>query len=122
MRIRHLTFLVALGVPYAFPAPAAAQRTARAHHVVHRHEEHVTDDVREAPPPPRVVPRPPRPFAGAVWTDGYWTWSGSAFVWIDGAWVHPIPGRRWVPWRWDHQHGHWTLIPGGWVPSHEGPL
>lgn len=124
----HPPTLAALGLAgllIGAPSIASAQRTARAHHVAH-HTHHDADAdsdvVLLTPPAPPVVARPPRPFSDAVWTEGYWTWNGNGFVWVDGTWMHAIPGRRWVPWRWDYQHGHWTLIPGGWVPSHEGHL
>lgn len=45
-----------------------------------------------APPPMLVEVPPPPPFAGAVWTGGYWTWQGN-WVWAAGRWsAPPQPG------------------------------
>src|ERR1700749_1874943 len=44
-----------------------------------------------APPVPRVaiVPAPRR---GWIWSPGYWSWTGAAYVWIDGIWLMERPG------------------------------
>ena len=71
--------------------------------------------VETAPPPPIEEIRPPIPFGGAVWIDGYWHWSGVRFIWVGGRWSAPPSGYVWRPYRWDrredgrwqHEHGHW---------------
>lgn len=84
--------------------------------------EHVQRAPTEAPPPVRTERRPHRPFRDAVWTDGFWSWNGRSYVWQDGAWVRPAPGRRWSPYRWEQRRGRWFLVPGGWVPTHQGTI
>ncbi len=44
---------------------------------------------RERPPMPalRIEDRGSVPFAGAVWTEGRWTWGGAAWQWVAGGWV-----------------------------------
>lgn len=83
------------------------------------------DDVKQgktttapsAPPPPRPEParqaRPPAP--GAVWTPGYWQWSGH-WTWVSGAWrAPPKPSVTWRPSTWKVDvHGSFKLHPGGW--------
>ncbi len=76
----------------------------------------------EPPPAARVERRPHRPFRDAVWTNGFWEWNGRAYVWQDGAWARPAPGHRWSPYRWEQRRGRWFLVPGGWVPTHEGRI
>lgn len=69
------------------------------------------------PPPPKNEAKTPSPIPGAVWTDGYWHWSFSAWIWIDGAWrVPPIAGAKWKPfvWRVDAS-GTVRLDPGAWI-------
>jgi len=90
----------AYGYGYGAPAAAAA----------------VTVDV--APPPVRAEVVPPLPFAGAIWINGYWGWSGHQHVWVPGRYEHPRPGYVWVPHRWENVHGHWQLHEGGW--QHHG--
>ncbi|MFO0686720.1 MAG: hypothetical protein U0234_31955 [Sandaracinus sp.] len=85
-------------------------------------EEHVERSPTQAPPPPRAERRPHRPFRDAVWTNGFWEWNGRSYVWQDGSWVRPEPGRRWSPYRWEQRRGRWFLVPGGWVPTHEGTI
>lgn len=87
-----------------------------------RTEEHVRPAPTEAPPPAHTERRPHRPFRDAVWTNGFWTWNGRSYVWQEGSWVRPEPGRRWSPYRWEQRRGRWFLVPGGWVPTHEGTI
>lgn len=68
------------------------------------------------PPPPRRESLPPQPIPGAVWSAGFWQWSGAAFVWVPGTWrIAPSAGARWqVPhWR-PHRRGV-IFVPGRWV-------
>jgi hypothetical protein len=67
-----------------------------------------------APPMPRVVVTPaPRP--GWIWSPGYWSWTGTAYVWIDGAWLMERPGFIYAPAHWEHFAGGWRFLPGGWI-------
>ena len=123
MSTLHWLSPAALSIAATLAIAPTASAQARHHFVAgHSTEETREPTIQVAPPAPRVDVRPPRPFADAVWTDGFWSWSGNAYIWIAGAWVHGVPGRRWTPWRWEQSHGGWVLIPGGWVPSHAGHL
>lgn len=66
-------------------------------------------------PPPMLVERPPSPpFAGAVWTGGYWTWQGN-WVWAAGRWASPPePGYSWVQPYYEHRDGMVVFITGHW--------
>lgn len=66
-------------------------------------------------PPPMLVERPPLPpFAGAVWTGGYWTWQGN-WVWAAGRWASPPePGYSWVQPYYEHRDGMVVFITGHW--------
>jgi hypothetical protein len=66
-------------------------------------------------PPPMLVERPPSPpFAGAVWTGGYWTWQGN-WVWVAGRWATPPePGYTWVQPYYEHRDGLVVFITGHW--------
>lgn len=46
---------------------------------------------KERPPrPPPIVEEPgTAPFAGARWSDGYWSWTGLAWEWTAGGWSDP---------------------------------
>lgn len=60
-------------------------------------------------PAPRAVP------VNLVWTPGYWTWNGTAYIWIEGAWrIAPHATARWVPPTWSSRRGRYILQPGGW--------
>lgn len=63
-----------------------------------------------APPPPYVEAVPPLPYAGAIWINGYWNWSGHRHVWVPGRYERPRPGMHWEPRRWEPRSG------GGWAP------
>ena len=124
MRISNILAGAGIAATLALAPTAQAQPGARhVSHFVSPDRGHDADAITTPPPASRDEHRPPRPFREAVWTGGYWNWNGNAYVWVDGTWMRPIPGRRWSPWRWTQQSdGHWQLIPGGWVPSHEGAL
>jgi hypothetical protein len=122
-RLSAAVFILA-GTLALAPTASAQRRPPHGPHAIVHHPGARSDDgsITVAPPPTPQVVRPPRPFPGAVWTDGYWSWNGRAHVWVDGTWMRPMPGRRWSPWRWELTQGRWVLIPGGWVPSHDGHL
>ncbi len=69
-----------------------------------------------APPRARTESAPPRPAATAVWTPGYWSWNGTAYIWIVGAWRIPPPRARWIAPRWRpaRRSGAVIFVPGGW--------
>jgi len=64
--------------------------------------------VVKRPPAVKVIVKPKRPFARAVWIPGYWAWRSKKFVWVSGFWTKPRPGHIWIP-------GHWVKKRQGWV-------
>src|ERR1700744_4340508 len=61
-----------------------------------------------------VYVRPAAPYAGAVWIEGDWVWSGGTYVHRQGHWERPRNGRTWVAGSWYHgsrgyawRRGHW---------------
>lgn len=69
-----------------------------------------------APPPMLVEVPPPSPFAGAVWTGGYWTWQGN-WVWAAGRWsAPPQPGYGWVQPYYEHRDDVVVFVAGHWSP------
>jgi len=67
-----------------------------------------------APPAPRVVVVP-APRLGWIWSPGYWSWNGAAYVWVAGVWLAERRGFNYVPAHWDRFPGGWRFIPGGWI-------
>ena len=58
-------------------------------------------------------PGPP-PYAGAVWIDGDWVYSGDHYVHHRGYWTRARENRTWVRGTWEHNNrgyrwhrGHW---------------
>ena len=41
------------------------------------------------PPPLRVEPVPPPPYAEAFWVRGHWHWVGARWAWRAGYWARP---------------------------------
>ena len=69
-----------------------------------------------APPAPYAEVIPALPFAGALWIDGYWGWSGGRHQWVSGRYEHARPGYRWQPHQWSQgPRGNWHQRGGGWV-------
>lgn len=70
--------------------------------------------VYERPAEP-VYERPVRPYAGAVWVEGEWTWNGGRYVYARGYWARPRAGRAWVRGHWEQggQRG-WRWRKGYW--------
>jgi hypothetical protein len=67
-----------------------------------------------AQPVEPVYERPAVPYAGAVWIDGEYTWSGGTYVYVRGHWDRPRNGRAWVRGNWERTNrgyrwhrGHW---------------
>ncbi|MBU1536184.1 hypothetical protein KKF84_12745 [Myxococcota bacterium] len=76
-----------------------------------------TQKAPKLPPPPRVELTTPPPYPGAVYTKGYWMWSGGRFIWIPGRWALPRGLQyRWQPPRWQRTPHGIYFVPGGWVP------
>ncbi len=68
-----------------------------------------------APPPPVQVESQGRAIEGAVWTEGYWGWSGQ-WVWVPGAWrLPPAPTYGWRPAAWRPRASGVVFLPGGWT-------
>ncbi len=71
--------------------------------------------VRTRPPEARVEVRSERPFADAVWIEGYWQRRHNDWVWIGGRWDRrPSAGARWVPGYWTETHKGWEWKQGHW--------
>lgn len=89
---------------------------ARAPVVVHPAPAEFIVSTPAAPPAPLVEVIPVAPYAGAVWTVGYWNWVGTRHVWVPGRYIAPRPGYRWEPHRWaPGPGGHWHLRGGIWI-------
>ena len=72
-------------------------------------------EVAVGPPVVQAEVVPPPPYAGAVWTGGYWVWRGGRHIWVPGRYVVARPGRVWVPQVWVRgPHGGWRAVPGHW--------
>ena len=61
-----------------------------------------------------VYERPAAPYAGAVWIEGDWVWSGGRYVHNRGHWEHARANRTYVRGSWAHtahgyawHRGHW---------------
>jgi len=61
-----------------------------------------------------VYERPAPPYAGAVWIEGDWVYSGGRYVHSRGHWARARSGRRYVAGTWAHgprgyawHRGHW---------------
>ena len=71
--------------------------------------------VRTRPPEPRFEIRPARPYAEAVWIDGYWQSRHDNWIWIGGHWARrPRGAREWIPGHWVETRRGWTWKPGQW--------
>lgn len=114
---------------------------------------------RKAPPPKPFPPQPqepdgppplaqtetppPRPSLHAEWVDGYWHWTGFAYLWLTGWWrvpdsdretqqtaiapapppqpraeemlPPPGPGLTWRMGAWAWNGRIWVWVPGGWA-------
>jgi hypothetical protein len=82
------------------------------------------------PPAPLVEERPQQPFAGAMWIDGYWSWTGQTWGWVAGFWrddryAMPAPrievpgdvphaGAIWIGGTWTLRAGQYVWITGRW--------
>lgn len=67
-----------------------------------------------APPPLVAESYGVAPWPGALWINGYWSWSGHRHVWTPGRWEHARPGYHWVPRTWDHRGRNWHQHGGRW--------
>lgn len=66
------------------------------------------------PPPPAAYAVPPAPYAGAVWIDGHWRWSGARYVWAHGYYVRPRAGYVYVQPRWVRRGSRYVYRQGTW--------
>jgi hypothetical protein len=76
-------------------------------------DDYVAVPYAPRPPPPEVVPAPPR--KDAVWEDGTWDWSSDRYRWTPGAWVLPPTGAKrasWVVVR--REDGQLFFAPSSW--------
>lgn len=75
-----------------------------------------TTKAPKPPPPLQVETPPPAPVRIAVWTPGFWQWSGTDWVWIAGSWqLRPDARASWRPAAWMPRGSVHVLVPGGWV-------
>lgn len=71
--------------------------------------------VDTAPPSAKNTPPPMPARDGYVWSPGYWSWSGTAYVWAHGSWVAMVePAKKWVEPRWSQRGSKWYFTPGHW--------
>ena len=71
-----------------------------------------------APPAPPAEATPLVTAPAAVWTPGFWQWSGSGWMWVAGSWqLPPTANLRWQPPRWVYRGGVFVFVPGGWVSA-----
>lgn len=70
--------------------------------------------VMTRPPASRTEVRPVKPYANAVWIDGYWKWSGGRYVWVLGYWTQSRPGKTWIPGYWQQKGRGWGWVKGHW--------
>ncbi len=68
-----------------------------------------------APPALRAETAPGQRGGAMLWTPGYWSWDGNAYIWIAGVWrLRPSASAVWTPSRWRVAAGGAIFIPGGW--------
>lgn len=54
------------------------------------------------------------PYNGAVWSSGYWNWTGNQWMWMDGYWLAPQPGYVYVQPYWARRGSGWAFSRGYW--------
>ncbi len=69
--------------------------------------------VAEQPVEP-VYERPAAPYAGAVWIDGEWAYSGGHYVYGHGHWDKPKEGHTYSRGSWEHGSKGYTWHKGHW--------
>jgi hypothetical protein len=69
--------------------------------------------VAEQPVEP-VYERPISPYAGAVWVDGDWAYSGGTYIYRRGYWSRPRVGRTYVRGSWAHTNRGYRWNRGRW--------
>jgi hypothetical protein len=75
-------------------------------------------------PPPADLGEtpPPMPWPDAVWTRGYWYWTGENYAWVPGLWSRPpAVGFVWVHPGWIFIEGIFRFMPGRWAHPHRVP-
>ena len=61
-----------------------------------------------------VYARPVSPYAGAVWIEGDWVWSGGRYVRRPGYWARPRAGRSYYRGNWVHTNRGYSWHRGHW--------
>jgi hypothetical protein len=67
-----------------------------------------------APPAPVYEVQPAIPFAGAIWINGFWNWSGGRYAWTPGRYERPRAGYNYEPRRWAPSSRGGYQLQGGW--------
>jgi hypothetical protein len=68
------------------------------------------------PPAPLYEEVPPPPFDGAVWVDGYWSFSGARYLWVRGRWMRPPQvGLIWYRGGWVRHGAGFLYVRGRWA-------
>lgn len=76
----------------------------------------------QAPPDDLDETPPPAPWDGAVWTRGYWYWTGDRYVWVAGQWSRPpAVNFVWVHPGWVFMNNHYRFVPGRWAHPQRVP-
>lgn len=67
--------------------------------------------------PKKIVVKPRKPFATAVWVEGHWVWNKrqNKYQWRSGYWVKPKRNKVYVVGRWTKRSNGWVYVPGKWV-------
>jgi hypothetical protein len=74
--------------------------------------------IQQAPPPIPDYEQPPAPSDGAIWTPGYWAWSGDGYEWVNGSWVAaPYTNALWTPGYWGYADDGYFWNAGYWGPT-----
>ncbi len=69
--------------------------------------------VSSRPSTPYYV-RPAQPYAGSVWIDGDWYWSGGRYMYRQGYWSAPRRGYTYHPGYWHQRGNNYNWHRGGW--------
>jgi hypothetical protein len=128
MRTTILSLFVVLGAcydPYAYPPqyppPAQAQYQQQPPPQPQYQAAPVEGQVEgqvvgQAPPPLQAENIPPPPYDGAVWCEGYWSWTGASYAWVAGRYMAPPQaGVYWYPGGWVAQAGGYAFVAGRWA-------
>ena len=71
--------------------------------------------VSQPPPAPSPEAIGDRPFPGAVWIPGYWSWGNGAYVWTAGRWAEPpTSNSTFIAPHWEARDNGYAFCSGYW--------